>query len=51
MIVSVEYVGKLAKLAKADKNEEGKLKTLANIVVFESEIPKEDRILCEEAGL
>ena len=51
MIVSIEYVGKLAKTTQADRSSDGKLKTLKNIVVFENDIPKEDLDLCEQAGL
>ena len=51
MVVSIEYVGKLAKTTKADRDTDGKLKTLKNIVVLENDVPAEDRSLCEEAGL
>lgn len=51
MIVSIEYVGKLAKTTKSDRNSDDKLKTLKNIVVFESDISEEDMALCKEAGL
>ena len=51
MVVSIEYVSKLAKLTTADRGGEGKLKTLKNIVVLESNIPPEERSLCKEAEL
>lgn len=47
MIVSMEYVGKLAKTTQADRSSDGKFKTLKNIVVFENNISEEDKGLCE----
>lgn len=40
MAVSKDYVPKLAKMKKEDK--EGKMKTLKNIVVFEQDTPADD---------
>lgn len=51
MVVSYEFLNKLAKTTKEDRTGEDKLKTLKNIVVFESEIKPEDKALCDEAGL
>lgn len=53
MIVSKDYLKGLANLKISDtKSNEGKLTSLLNIVVFETDgISAEDRLLCEEGGL
>jgi len=47
--VSKDYIKGLATAKVSDAD--GKLKTLENIVVFESDISDEDKKLCEEAKL
>lgn len=49
--VSMDYLVKLAKLKQESDASDGMMKTLKNIIVFESQIPAEDRAQCEKAGL
>jgi len=51
LIVSYDYLTKLAQTTLEDRSGAGMMKTLANIVVFENEIKDSDKALCEEAGL
>lgn len=50
--VSVDFVKKLCQLKIDDKGmDEQKMTTLANLIVFEDDIPAADRELAETAGV
>jgi len=51
LIVSYDYLNKLAKTVKEDRDGENKIPSLKNIVVLENEIKAEEKALCDEAGL
>jgi long-subunit acyl-CoA synthetase (AMP-forming) len=49
--ISIDYLTKLAKLKQECDATDGKMNTLKNIIVFDSNITAEDRALCEKVGL
>jgi long-subunit acyl-CoA synthetase (AMP-forming) len=49
--VSSDYLVKLAKLKQESDASDGMMKTLTNIIVFESKVTDEEKNACQKAGL